>query len=198
MLTLTRKEGESIAIGDGIEITIVDIGRGKVRVGIVAPREMPILRSEVLSRIIEENRRATEALSPSTDRAKDASRVVFANGLPGLRQHRAFLLAAVPGYPGLRGLVSELDPEVRLLVCDARLAEDTYPVHEAQRLAGLTDEDVAVALVITLPRDGRAPSVNLLAPIVIGLESRRGEQVILEGHGFSARTELAVEPALAS
>ena len=191
MLTLTRREGESIAIGDGIEITIVDIGRGKVRVGIVAPRHMAILRSEVLGRIVEENQRAAGALSPSPD-GVDASRIEFANGLPGLRDHRAFTLAEVPGYPALRGLVSETDPLVRLLVCDASLAMPGYPLELAKQRAGLGDEEVAIAVVLTLPRDARAPSVNLLAPLVIGLSSRRGEQVILDGSGLSAREELVL------
>jgi len=44
--------------------------------------------------------------------------------------------------------------------------------------------------VVTLPRDGRTPTANMLAPIVIGMTSRRGEQVILDGSGLSARCEL--------
>lgn len=192
MLTLTRREGESIAIGDEIEITIVDIGRGKVRIGIVAPRHLAILRSEVLDRIVEENQRAAGALSPTPDDAVDAGRIVFANGLPGLRDHRTFTLTEVPGYPMLRGLVSETDPLVRLLLCDASLAMPGYPLELAKQRAGLGDEEVAVAVVLTLPRDARAPSVNLLAPLVIGLTSQRGEQVILDGSGLSAREELVL------
>jgi carbon storage regulator len=99
MLTLTRREGESIAIGDDIEITIVDVGRGKVRVGIVAPRHLAILRSEVLGRIVEENQRAAGALSPKPEDGAQAGRIVFDHGLPGLRDHHAFILADVPGFP---------------------------------------------------------------------------------------------------
>ena len=51
MLTLTRRAGESIAIGDDVEITVVDIGRGKVRLAIRAPRGLSIHRAEVLDRI---------------------------------------------------------------------------------------------------------------------------------------------------
>lgn len=190
MLTLTRREGEKLAIGNDIEITIVDIGRGKVRVGIVAPRHMAILRSEVVVRIVEENRRAASALSPAPSDEQDSGRIVFDSGLPGLREHHAFVLAEVPGYPALRGLVSESDPYVRLLVCEAELAMPGYPIALAKERAGLPDEEVAIAVVVTLPRDGRPPSVNLLAPIVIGLDSHHGEQVILDGSGLSAREEL--------
>lgn len=47
MLTLTRKVGESIRIGDEIEIVVKEIRRNQVRIGIVAPREVPIYREEV-------------------------------------------------------------------------------------------------------------------------------------------------------
>jgi len=48
MLVLSRKLGEKIHIGPDITITIVDIDRGKIRLGIEAPREVPIFRDELL------------------------------------------------------------------------------------------------------------------------------------------------------
>lgn len=47
MLVLSRKLGEVIFVGNDIKITIVDIDRGKVRVGIEAPRETPVWRAEL-------------------------------------------------------------------------------------------------------------------------------------------------------
>jgi len=47
MLVLTRKPGEAIVIGDDVEIEIVAIGGGKVRVGITAPRSTTVHRKEV-------------------------------------------------------------------------------------------------------------------------------------------------------
>ena len=44
MLTITRKLSEKIHIGDDITITIVDIDRNKVRIGVEAPREVPVYR----------------------------------------------------------------------------------------------------------------------------------------------------------
>jgi carbon storage regulator len=49
MLVLSRKLGEKIYINDNICITIVDIDRGKIRLGIEAPREVPIFRQELVS-----------------------------------------------------------------------------------------------------------------------------------------------------
>jgi carbon storage regulator len=48
MLVLSRKLGEKIFIGDNICITVVDIDRGKIRLGIEAPRDVPIYRQELL------------------------------------------------------------------------------------------------------------------------------------------------------
>ena len=48
MLVLSRKLGEKIFIGDNICITVVDIDRGKIRLGIEAPRTVPIFRQELL------------------------------------------------------------------------------------------------------------------------------------------------------
>lgn len=49
MLVLSRKLGEKIVIGDNISITIIDIDRGKVRLGIEAPRSVPVYRQELLA-----------------------------------------------------------------------------------------------------------------------------------------------------
>jgi carbon storage regulator len=48
MLVLSRKLGEKIYINDNICITVVDIDRGKIRLGIEAPRDVPIFRQELL------------------------------------------------------------------------------------------------------------------------------------------------------
>lgn len=57
MLVLTRKLGEKILIGDDITITVVDIGKSRVKLGIQAPAGHHILRSEL---IVEADPAATE------------------------------------------------------------------------------------------------------------------------------------------
>jgi carbon storage regulator len=47
MLVLTRKVGDRIWIGDDICVTVVSVNRGKVRVGIEAPRAVPVRRAEL-------------------------------------------------------------------------------------------------------------------------------------------------------
>jgi carbon storage regulator len=47
MLVLSRKLGEKIYVGENIRITVVDIDGGKIRLGIEAPRDVPIYRQEL-------------------------------------------------------------------------------------------------------------------------------------------------------
>jgi carbon storage regulator len=60
MLILTRKIGESITIGDQIRIYVIDVKGRQVRLGIEAPTETTVHRSEVYEKVIEENRLASE------------------------------------------------------------------------------------------------------------------------------------------
>ena len=54
MLVLTRRGGEGIMIGDDIEIKVLDVSGEKVRIGIDAPREIGVYRTEVFERIAGE------------------------------------------------------------------------------------------------------------------------------------------------
>ncbi len=64
MLILQRKEGESLLIGDEIEISILSVEAGRVRLAIEAPKSISILRSE-LKKAAEVNREAAdEEVSP--------------------------------------------------------------------------------------------------------------------------------------
>ena len=62
MLVLTRKEKESIMIGNDIEVKVLDLRDNQVKLGIVAPREIAVHRQEVYQAIQEEN---TQAAAPA-------------------------------------------------------------------------------------------------------------------------------------
>ncbi|MCI5620224.1 MAG: carbon storage regulator CsrA [Lachnospiraceae bacterium] len=55
MLALTRKKGESLVINNDIEITILEIRGDQVKVGISAPKDVPVYRKEVYLQIQKEN-----------------------------------------------------------------------------------------------------------------------------------------------
>jgi carbon storage regulator len=61
MLVLTRRPGQAIKIGDDIEIYIVEVRGDQVRLSIEAPREVAILRREVLDDIHRANKEAADA-----------------------------------------------------------------------------------------------------------------------------------------
>ena len=62
MLILQRKKGESLTINDNITLTIIDTGTDWVKLAIDAPKEIPVLRSELLE-AARENRKAAETVS---------------------------------------------------------------------------------------------------------------------------------------
>jgi carbon storage regulator len=62
MLMMSRRQGETILIGDEIEIVIAHLGRSRVKVGIRAPRRLPVVALEV-KLVGDENRAAAQAPS---------------------------------------------------------------------------------------------------------------------------------------
>ena len=68
MLILTRKKDESLRIGDDIVITVVSVGGGHVRLGIDAPRELSVHRSEIYEKIAND-----EAAKADENETQEAS-----------------------------------------------------------------------------------------------------------------------------
>lgn len=69
MLALSRKKNEALVINNNVEITILDIKGDQVKIGISAPKEVPVYRKEVYLQIQESNRDAFE--SENVDALKD-------------------------------------------------------------------------------------------------------------------------------
>ena len=77
MLVISRKENERIKIGDNIEIVIVEISKNQVKIGIEAPRDVQILRSELIEEITSQNKKANRIISD--DKLKEISKVFDEN-----------------------------------------------------------------------------------------------------------------------
>jgi carbon storage regulator len=69
MLVLTRKSNQSLMIGDDIEVTVLSIMGEKVRIGIQAPREIPVFRKEVYLQIQQESAAARASAQAEVDDA---------------------------------------------------------------------------------------------------------------------------------
>lgn len=65
MLALARKVNESIVINDDIEVTILEIKGDQVKVGISAPKSVPVYRKELYVQMQEANKEAVEAANPA-------------------------------------------------------------------------------------------------------------------------------------
>jgi carbon storage regulator len=95
MLTLTRSVGETIRIGDDIEVHVVEVRGGTVRLGFKAPREVAIHREEVYRQIAEANLLAAQvtadslgalaafAPSPAAEAVTEVESAEDATGAPG-------------------------------------------------------------------------------------------------------------------
>jgi carbon storage regulator len=79
MLVLTRKPGQSIMIGDGVEVQVLSVAGEKVRLGITAPRDVSIFRNEVYDRIEAEH-------AGGDDDNDDGANAAVANALQRLSQ----------------------------------------------------------------------------------------------------------------
>mgnify|MGYP003304206449 FL=1 len=69
MLALSRKKNEALVINNNVEVTILDIKGDQVKVGITAPKEVPVYRKEVYLQIQEANKDAFD--SENVDALKD-------------------------------------------------------------------------------------------------------------------------------
>lgn len=60
MLILTRKVNETLMVGDDVSVTVLGIKGGQIRIGINAPREIPVHRQEVYEKILQERKEVEE------------------------------------------------------------------------------------------------------------------------------------------
>ena len=68
---MTRKTNQSIMIGDAVEISVLSVSRDKIRLGITAPRDVPVFRKEVYLSIQEEQLSAEGVATKQVEKALD-------------------------------------------------------------------------------------------------------------------------------
>jgi carbon storage regulator len=73
MLVLTRKSNQSIMIGDDVEVTVLSVMGEKVRIGIQAPQEIPVFRTEIY---LEIQRQHADAVAAGGDARADVDKAL--------------------------------------------------------------------------------------------------------------------------
>jgi flagellar assembly factor FliW len=129
-----------------------------------------------------------------------ADRVLtFPQGLIGFPEASRFvILEHRPGSP-FRWMLSLDDPELGFAVANPGELVAGYepPLELACRLLQAPAEHVALFVIVTIPSDPSAMTVNLMAPVVVDTRTRAARQLVLEGSrlGTGHRVLAAMEPA---
>jgi flagellar assembly factor FliW len=125
----------------------------------------------------------------------DAKTIVFSRGLIGFPEARRYVLLE-PRGPGRVAWLQSLDiPELAFPVVDGAAITGSYPNPAPAKLAhdaGIAASDLAV-LVIVAAAKGKGLVANLLAPLVIDLESRSAAQVVLDPTQYAAAVPLTLD-----
>lgn len=186
MLLLKRRVGESVIIGGSIRVSVVEVRGGSVRLAIDAPAELPVFRAELLEKLGEENARALASVRTSR-RPVDAS-ITFPQGILGMGENKAFVIYDLDDEH--RALVARDEPALSLLLVDPLRVDPNYPVERAFARYPFETDELAIAAVVTRPVDGSMPTVNLAAPMVFGVHTRKGIQVLLDDEHLPLRAPL--------
>lgn len=126
---------------------------------------------------------------------------VFPAGLPGFDTRQRFLLLTPPLVDPFCFLQSVEDARLRFICLPVARVHTSYQIALSSEEAALLDVEpathgtgstqVAILCVVTVPAEG-TPTANMLAPIVLALQQRRGAQCIRAESGFSVEQELQV------
>jgi len=76
VLIVARRKGQRIRIGENIEVVVTELSRGEVRLGIVAPKEVPVVREEIRRAVEDANRAAAAAGGEALTSGEPTSGVV--------------------------------------------------------------------------------------------------------------------------
>jgi carbon storage regulator len=187
MLLLKRRVGESIVIGESIRLSVVEIRGGSVRIAVDAPAELPVYRAELLERLSEENARAL-ATEVQGDRKMANPHIEFPHSIPGMGGNKDFVLYDLDDNH--RALVARDEPGLCLLLVDPLRVDPNYPIQRLAERFPFDDKEIAIAAVVHRPLDGSMPTVNMAAPMVIGVNSHRGVQMLIEDEKLPTRAPL--------
>ena len=123
----------------------------------------------------------------------------FPWGIPGFPTLRRWLLLTLEEQPGFVWLQSLDDVKVAIPTADPYFIFETYdpklPPYAFVALDIKNAEDFTLLCVVVVTADAQEMTMNLMAPIVVNLRSRKARQVMLENSSFSVREPIPRKPA---
>jgi flagellar assembly factor FliW len=124
----------------------------------------------------------------------EESVLTFPHGIPGFPTLQRYCIIEVKQGSRFKLLQSIDNAKLAFVVTDPVDIDPDYPlsdIHEAAAQFGLEQgEPVAVAAIVTVPKPPARPTANLLAPLVMGKNSRVGVQIVLHESTYEVRHEL--------
>ena len=87
MLVLARKVGQSIVIGDNVELMVIEVRGDQVRLGVTAPKDIPVHRKELLEQIRQENLMAGDSEKERDEKSERREALVAAAKTVAKRQN---------------------------------------------------------------------------------------------------------------
>jgi flagellar assembly factor FliW len=227
MLTLSRKIGESLRIGPDIRVVVRSVRGQQVQLSIEAPAEVGVHREEIYEAIrranlaAASNPRAEGIPGPNPPREggatggkvmkidttrfgemeiNEGSVVEFPEGLLGLHRFRRYVFIDRQNSQ-FRWMQSVDLPELAFLVADPQVFAPDYRAEvKASDLDPLGTADprkLAMGVICTVPENPAEATVNLKAPLIIDIESRRGKQVVLNDSPYSIHHPWTAQAAAA-
>jgi len=117
-------------------------------------------------------------------------------GMPGFETATTFVLVELRTGSRFRWLQSVEIPDLGFIVVDAREVYPDYPIELVRRAIAFcdidADEEIVALALCRIASDPEPPTVNLLAPIGLGLRSRRGAQILLHEAELTMTMPLAI------
>ncbi|WP_231109751.1 flagellar assembly protein FliW [Thermosipho melanesiensis] len=126
----------------------------------------------------------------------DKEIIVFENGMPGFEQLRKFSVISLKETLPIMWLVSLEDEHIAFPIIDPWILTKDYEFEisdeDVEELEIKDKEKIAVWVILTIPYGNpKETTVNLLAPIVVNLESGKGKQIILNTEKYTTKHKLS-------
>ncbi|OLN24038.1 flagellar assembly protein FliW [Domibacillus antri] len=125
---------------------------------------------------------------------KEADILTFANGLPGFKEEKQFVLLAFPENSVFYALQSVSTPELCFVVTDpfSFFLDYSIKIDDAsiEALAIEKEEDITLLSILTVQDPFENTTANLQAPVIINKKNQTGRQLILTGTSYETRHSL--------